>query len=224
VYGFRWERWSALAGVLFVALFAVALALSANSNDNPGELANWLADSGNRDQQFVAWFLFIASALAFLSWLGTLRDMLVRAEGGPGTLSSLVFGPGLVFTALYVAGVSMFAAPAALADESKYKLDPNTAEMFNDAGYLLLVGGVMVAAIMVLSASTAALRTGILPAWLGWVGLIVAVAMLFAVIFVPILVFVAWVLVVSLVMLVAAWRVRGGAVPPPPPRTTTEVG
>jgi hypothetical protein len=221
VYGFRWERWSALAGVLFVALFAVALALSANSNDDPTELANWLADSGNRTQQFVAWFLYIASALAFLSFLGTLRDMLVRAEGGPGTLSSLVFGPGLVFIALYVGGVSMFTAPATLADESKYKLDPNTAEMFNDAGYLLLVAGVMVAAIMVLSASTAALRTGVLPAWLGWVGLVVAVAMLFAIIFIPILVFVGWVLVVSLVMLVAAWRVRGGVAPPPPPATTT---
>jgi hypothetical protein len=224
VYGFRWERWSALAGVLFVGLFAVAFALSSNSDDDPTELANTLADSGNRTQQFVAWFLFIASALAFLSFLGTLRDMLVRAEGGPGTLSSLVFGPGLVFTGLYVAGVSMFTAPAALADESKYKLDPNTAEMFSDAGYLLLVGGVMVAAIMVLSASTAALRTGVLPAWLGWIGLVVAVAMLFAVFFVPILVFVAWVLVVSLVMLVAAWRVRGGAAPLPPAPTTTEVG
>jgi hypothetical protein len=224
VYGFRWERWSALAGVLFAALFAVALALSANSNDNPTELANWLADSGNRNQQFVAWFLYIASALAFLSFLGTLRDMLVRAEGGPGTLSSLVFGPGLVFAGLYVAGISMFTAPATLADESEYKLDPNTAEMFNDAGYLLLVGGVMVAAIMVLSASTAALRTGVLPAWLGWIGLLVAVAMLFAVTFLPILVFVGWVLVVSLVMLVAAWRVRGGTAPPPPVTTTTEVG
>ena len=224
MYGFRWERWSALAGVLFAALFAVALGLSANSNDNPTELANWLADSGNRNQQFVAWFLYIASALAFLSFLGTLRDMLVRAEGGPGTLSSLVFGPGLVFTGLYVAGISMFTAPATLGDESKYTLDPNTAEMFNDAGYLLLVGGVMVAAVMVLSASTAALRTGVLPAWLGWIGLIVAVAMLFAVIFVPILVFVGWVLVVSLVMLVAAWRVRGGTAPPPPVTTTTEVG
>jgi hypothetical protein len=118
----------------------------------------------------------------------------------------------------------MFVAPATLADESNFKLDANTAEMLNDAGYLLLVAGVMIAAIMVLSASTAALRTGVLPAWLGWVGLVVAVGMLFAVFFVPILVFVAWVLVVSLVMLVAAWRVRGGTAPPPPVTTTTSVG
>jgi Domain of unknown function (DUF4386) len=223
VYGYRWERWSALAGVLFVALFIVALGLSSNNDDNPQQLTNWLADSGNRNQQIVAWFLYVASALAFVSFLGTLRDMLVRAESGPGTLSSLIFGSGLVFAALYLAGTSLFAAPATLADEKNFKLDPNTAEMFNDAGYLLIVAGVMVAAIMVLAASTAALRTGVLPGWLGWVGLVVAVAMLFAIFFIPILVFVAWVLVVSLVMLVAAWRVRGGAAAPPAP-TTTEAG
>jgi hypothetical protein len=221
VYGYRWERWSALAGVLFVALFAVALGLSGNTGDNPTEVQQWYADDGNQTKQIVAWFLYVASALAFLSFLGTLRDMLVRAEGGPGTLSSLVFGPGLVFTALYVAGVSLFAAPASLAGDSDFKLDPNAAELVSNAGYFLLVGGVMVASIMVLSASTAALRTGVLPAWLGWVGLVVAVVMLFAVIFFPILVFVGWVLVVSLVMLVAAWRVRGGAAPPPPAPTSS---
>jgi hypothetical protein len=129
-----------------------------------------------------------------------------------------------VFTALYVAGVSLFAAPASLAGDSDFTLDPNVAELVSNAGYLLLVGGVMVASVMVLSASTAALRTGVLPAWLGWVGLVVAVVMIFAVIFIPILVFVGWVLVVSLVMLVAAWRVRGGTAPPPPAPTTTSVG
>jgi hypothetical protein len=224
VYGFRWERWSALAGVLFVALFAVALGLSGNTGDTQSEVQQWYADDGHQTQQIVAWFLYVASALAFLSFLGTLRDMLVRAEGGPGTLSALVFGPGLVFAALYVVGVTLFAAPAALASNSDFKLDPNTAQMFNGAGYFALVAGVMIASILVLSASTAALRTGILPAWLGWVGLIVAVAMLFAIFFVPILVFVGWVLVVSLVMLVAAWRVRGGTAPPPAPaRSSTTV-
>jgi hypothetical protein len=219
VYSFRWERWSAVAGVLFVALFAVALALSANTGDNPSEVQQWYADSGNRTKEFVAWFLYIAAAIAFLSFLGTLRDMLVRAEGGPGTLSALVFGPGLAFTVLLVTGVSLFAAPAALGDENDFKLDPNTAEIFSDAGYFVLVAGGMIASIVVLATSMAALRTGVLPSWLGWVGLIVAVVMLFSVFFVPLLVFLAWVLAVSLVMVVAAWRVRGT-----PPPTTTAVG
>ena len=219
MYSFRWERWSAVAGVLFVALFAVALALSANTGDNPSEVQHWYADSGNRTKEFVAWFLYIAAAIAFLSFLGTLRDMLVRAEGGPGTLSALVFGPGLAFTVLLVTGVSLFAAPAALGDENDFKLDPNTAEIFSDAGYFVLVAGGMIASIVVLATSMAALRTGVLPSWLGWVGLIVAVVMLFSVFFLPLLVFLAWVLAVSLVMVVAAWRVRGA-----PPPTTTAVG
>jgi hypothetical protein len=219
VYSFRWERWSALAGVLFVALFAVALALSANTGDNPSEVQQWYAHSGNRTKEFVAWFLYIAAAIAFLSFLGTLRDMLVRAEGGPGTLSALVFGPGLAFTVLLVTGVSLFAAPAALGGENDFKLDPNTAEIFSDAGYFVLVAGGMIASIVVLATSMAALRTGVLPSWLGWVGLIVAVVMLFSVFFLPLLVFLAWVLAVSLVMVVAAWRVRGA-----PPPTTTAVG
>jgi hypothetical protein len=151
VHGFRWERWSALAGVLFVALFAVALGLSGNTGDTPTEATNWYADDDNQTKTFVAWFLYIGSAIAFLSFLGTLRDMLVRAEGGPGTLSALVFGPGIAFTALYVASVSLFAAPAALADDSDFKVDPNTAEMFSNAGYLTLVSGVMLASIVVLS-------------------------------------------------------------------------
>jgi hypothetical protein len=92
--------------------------------------------------------------------------------------------------------------------------------MFSNAGYLTLVSGVMLASIVVLSASTAALRTGVLPAWLGWTGLVVAVVMLFAVFFIPILIFVAWVLVVSLVMVITPWRVRGKPTPP----TTTAVG
>jgi len=149
------------------------------------------------------------------------REMAAELAGlGADERAALVFGPGIAFTALYVAAVSLLAAPAALAGDSDFKLDPNTAQMFTNAGYLILVSGVMLASILVLSASTAALRTGVLPAWLGWTGLVVAVIMLFAVFFIPILIFVAWVLVVSLLMVVTAWRVRGN----PPPPTTTAVG
>jgi magnesium-transporting ATPase (P-type) len=219
VYGFRWERWSALAGVLFVALFMLGIALSDNSGDTTAKLQSYYGDSGHRTREFVAFFLIVAAGLAFLSFLGTLRAAVMKAEAGPGTLSGLVFGPGIAFVGLFLAGNAISRAPAALADEKNFKLDGNTAELFNDAGYMLFVSGVMVAAIMVLSVSTSALRTGALPAWLGWVGLIVAVTMLFAIVFIPILIFLAWVLAVSLVMVVAASRI--GAAPPP---TSTAVG
>ena len=216
MYGFRWERWSAVAGVLFVALFVIAIAISGNTGDTPAEVRDFYADDGNQAKTFAAFFLLGAAGLAFVSFLGTLRAMLVRAEGGPGTLSALVFGPGVVFVVLMLAGNAAFTAPAALADDTDFSLDPNAAQLLSDLGYLLIVLGVMIASILVLSTSFAALRTGVLPMWLGWAGLIVGVAMLFAVFFIPIFVFVAWVLAVSLVMVVAAWRVRGPAEPTAP--------
>ena len=215
MYGFRWERWSAVAGVLFVALLVIGVAMSGDAGDTPSEVQAYYAESGNRAKEIAAFFLIAAAGLAFLSFLGTLREMLVRAEGGPGTLSALVFGPGVAFTALLLAGSAVSRAPAALAQQEDFTLDSNTAEMFDAAGYLAIVAGVMVASMLVLSASTAALRTGILPAWLAWAGLVIGVSMLFAIYFVPIIAFLAWVLAVSLVMTVAAWRVRSA----PPPTT-----
>lgn len=220
MYGFRWERWSALAGVLFVVLLVIGVAMSGDTGDTPDKVRAYYEEGGNRAKEIAAYFLIAAAGLAFVSFLGTLREMLVRAEGGPGTLSALVFGPGVAFVSLLLAGSAVSRAPAALAETADFTLDPNTAEMFDAAGYLTIVAGMMIASVLVLSASTAALRTGVLPAWLGWAGLIIAVAMLFSIFFVPILAFLAWVLAVSLVLTVAAWRVRTTG-PPPPPTTTT---
>lgn len=220
MYGFRWERWSALAGILFVALFTVGMAMSGTETDTPARVQAWFADSGHQARGFAAFFLVVASGIAFLSFLGTLRNVLMRAEGGPGTLSTLVFGPGVAFVALADAGFAAFTAPSALANDKDFKLDPNTANLVQDLGWFLLVAGVMTASIVVMTTSIAALRMAVLPAWLGWTGLVVAVLMLFAFFWIPILIFLAWVLLVSLVMVVAASRVRGAA----PPPTSTAVG
>jgi hypothetical protein len=74
----------------------------------------------------------------------------------------------------------------------------------------------MVASILVLATSMAALRTSALPAWLGWVGLVVGVSMLFSFYFIPFVAFAAWVLMISLLMIVAAWK----ASPVQPARTS----
>jgi hypothetical protein len=216
VYSFRWERWSWLAGVLFVALFMIALALTGNTGDDPDGVQSYYADSGNQIKQIVAFFLMVAAAIAFISWLGTLRALLVRGEDASGTLTTLVLGSGLVGTALMVGGFGVAAAPAILAHDDKFTLDANTAEMFNAGGYALVVGGTMVASILVLATSMAALRTNVLPAWLGWAGLVAGVSMLFAFYFIPLVVFAAWVLMISLLMIVAAWK----ATPVQPARTS----
>jgi hypothetical protein len=206
VYGFRWERWSATAGVLFVACFMLGLALVSNTGDTTSGVQSFYADSGNRAKEVTAFFFLVAAGIAFLSFLGTLRTMLDRGESGPGTLSGLVFGAGVVSTTLIIAGGSAYAAPALLAGDQDFQLAANTAEALNWIGYLLLVAGVMIASVVVVAASTAALRTGVLPGWLGWTGLVVGVAMLFSIYYFPMIIFAAWILVVSLLMIVTAWK------------------
>lgn len=217
MYGFRWERWSALAGVLFVGCFMLGLALLSNTGDTTSEVQNFYADSGNRAKEVTAFFFMVAAGIAFLAFLGPLRAKLERGETAAGTLTGLIWGSGIVATTLIVAGAAISAAPAMLAGDQDFTLAPNTAEALNWAGYLVLVGGVMTASIVVLSASTAALRTGVFPSWIGWAGLVVAVAMLLSIYYFPMIVFAAWILAVSLLMVVQGWRMAG---PVQPARTS----
>jgi hypothetical protein len=166
-----------------------------------------------------AFFLGVAASLAFLAFLATLREMLLDAEGGrTGTLSALVSGPGIAFVALLNASLALFAAPALLARDDNFTLDGDTAMMFQNGAWLIFVAAVMVASVFVLATSMAALRTGVLPSWLGRAGLIVAVLMLFAFFWIPVLIFLAWTLVASLWMMASAWRTAS------PPTTATEQG
>jgi prepilin signal peptidase PulO-like enzyme (type II secretory pathway) len=64
-----------------------------------------------------------------------------------------------------------------------------------------LLGGGFAALVLVLTASIISLQTGALPQWLAWLGIVAAVVLVFAVIFLPMIALLIWVLAVSIVML-----------------------
>jgi hypothetical protein len=110
-----------------------------------------------------------------------------------------------------MASASLFLARAGAASQDEFEFDPATANMFSNAAYALLVCSTMSGAILVLATSIIGLRTGILPRWTALAGFVVAAVLLFAVLFVPIFVWLAWVLAVSIVLIlrtarVADWR------------------
>ena len=78
--------------------------------------------------------------------------------------------------------------------------------IFQNAAWLVFVAAVIVASVFVLATSMAALRTGVLPSSLGRAGRIVAVLMLFAFFWIPVMIFLAWTIVASLWMMASAWR------------------
>jgi chromate transport protein ChrA len=55
--------------------------------------------------------------------------------------------------------------------------------------------------VLVVATALVSARTGLLPKWLTWLSFVVAATLLFAFMFIPILIFLGWVLVVSIVLL-----------------------
>jgi hypothetical protein len=197
-------RWSPVAGIVFVALWIVTFAVtsgSPESNDSNTKIVSYYADSGHRTRDIVGVFLVLAASLFFIWFLAVLRSRLAAAEGTAGGLTAAAFGAGLVTVALWFAAVTFFAAPSfTRSDTSKFQLDPNTYRWLNDLGYTLWFGGTTIAAVLVVATALLSRRTGLLPTWLTWVSFAVAVTMLVAFLFFPILIFLGWVLVVSIVL------------------------
>jgi hypothetical protein len=206
-----WERWSAASGAVSVVLMAVAFLVGGSSPD-PGdpesEIASYLASDSNQNQNFAAFFVFLAGVLFMVVFLSVLRSRLAAAEGSGGGLAPLAFGSGVASAALWIGAVSFFVAPLAVADDRGALGAPADLYAFStDAGYLMWVGAVVLGALVAWATSAVALRTGLLPRWFAWVGVVVGVICLFAVFFIPAFVYWAWILVASILLL----RRRGGA-------------
>ncbi len=104
--------------------------------------------------------------------------------------------------ALWIGAVSFFVAPLAVASDQESLNDPaGIYALSNSAGYLLWVGAVVVGALVVWATSVVAFKTGLLPRWFAWVGVVVGVICLLAIFFIPAFVYWAWILVGSLLLL-----------------------
>lgn len=222
--GIRWQRWAPASGIAYVVLslvgtFLVPLASDEFSNTDPDEeILSFFADSGNRALEFVSVALIAFAVLFFLWFVSTLRDRLRAVEPEPKGLSALAFGAGVASAALLMAALSVFGAiPAAVDETDRFVLDPNLARVIENVSFLLFVGSTMVASVLVAATSVLALRTAVLPRWLGWVGMAVALALLVAVFFVPIFALWAWVVVVSVVLIARPPMIHPAEQSVPPP-------
>ena len=141
------------------------------------------------------------------SFLGVLRSVLARAEGDPARWTAVGYAAGVASATLLLASrrSSSLRPPRQATTTSLF--DPSTAETFANAGFALLVSSTMAGALLVLATSIVAHKTGFLPGWLALGGFVVAAALLFAIFYLPLFVWLAWVLAVSVVLVVRTARV-----------------
>jgi hypothetical protein len=190
------ERWWAAGGLVFVVLFFTAFVLTGESGDTGSEvLEHYTAQEG---KQIVALFLLAASAIAYLVFVGALRAVLAAAERDPRPLSALGFAGGIVTTCLLFVTAAVLGA---LTDAVGTAEHPEAFYILNSTTYPLVTLGIAASSLLALATGILSLRCGVLPRWVGWVSLIAAPIILIAILFVPIFGFLAWVAIVSVVLL-----------------------
>jgi hypothetical protein len=202
-----WERWGTALGVLAIILWAIAFALAGNSpstDDSDAKIVSWYASKSHQNREVIGFFLFLVGVLCLIGFLSAMRGQLEKAEGAGGAVSRLAFGSGLVSATLWLGAVVFFTAPGfAASDTGASDLAPDTYRLFSDAGYQLWISAAVVGAVTVWAVSALALRTGVLPRWFAWIGIVAGVVQLAAVFFVPALAFWVWVLIAGALL---TWR------------------
>ena len=197
------SRWAPVSGILYVILWALVIfAFEEDQGDSDTEIVAWYADSGNRDMQLATFFMILAASLCFLWFLSILRGRLAHAEGAAGVKTTLAFGAGLVAVTMWTIASAIWISIAfAVDDADEFVVDPNMERLFGVLGYALWFGGTTIALLVVLCVGLVGLRGQLIPKWLAWVSILVAILMLASFAFIPFLIWLGWVLVVSLVWL-----------------------
>jgi hypothetical protein len=202
----RTPRAAAVAGIIFSALLITALVLlrlSAPAHaSNPGA---WLSNSRNRAEVAIALNLIPFAGIAFLWFIGVLRDRIGEREDR--FFATVFLGSGLLFVAMLfvaaaVAGATIAAAGSRLPGADVLVLSRNvTASLLN-------VYAMRMAAVFTLTTVNIARRTRIVSSWLIYAGLACAVVLLVGIGISPWveLVFPAWILALSLEILAVGGR------------------
>ena len=201
----RTPRAAAIAGILFALLYATSFfLLLRQAPGRSGDVVEWLARDG---AYLVTGFdLLPYEGIAFLWFMAVVRDAIGHFEDQ--FFSTLFFGSGVLFLAM----VFLFGALAS-GTLDVYLHEPAIARrgevlelvraVTNEA---LIIYSMRMAGMFTFVLGTIWLRTRLMPRWFAGISFVTALLLLFSVGFSHwmVLVFPAWVLAVSIVLL---WRV-----------------
>jgi hypothetical protein len=220
-HAIRTPRAAALAGIAFSVLFTAALVLVRTAvPSDPADVGSWLSDSSRRGAVLFALGLVPFAGIAFLWFVGVLRARVGDAEDR--FFATAFLGSGLLFVGmLFVAAALAAGLVASTADHADSLVSSGAwAVGQRTTTELMDVYAMRMAAVFTLAISTILVRTGLAPRWLVASGYLVAILLLLTVGFLPWveLAFPAWVLVLSLFVLVTSSHESGSAISTEPRR------
>jgi hypothetical protein len=204
----------AVAGMLFAVLFGVSVTILDNTMaDVARDTGAWL-EVGAGPFKFALGLIPFAG-LFFLWFIAVARERLGRFEDQ--LFATVFLGSGLLFLAMiFGAAASAGAIAASYAkDPSGFLASTTYVYARQIVGQIFQVYALRMAAIFLISQATLWLRTGVMPRWMALLTFPLALLLLFVVAHADwvILVFPAWVLMVSVYILIShlAGRAPGAA-------------
>ncbi len=191
-------RAAAIAGILFSVLLIISLVLIRISvPGNPQDSGEWLSNS--LKIVGVALNLIPFAGIAFLWFIGVVRDRLGSHEDR--FFSTIFLGSGLLFLAMLFTSAavtggiiaSFQVAPRQLIESGIYTFGRTVVYE------IMYVYTMRMAGVWMISTCTLSLRTGIIPRWMAFLGLALALFLLFSMglLYWAPLVFPVWVLLIS---------------------------
>ncbi len=200
-------RAGAIAGIVFSILLIISLVLLRVSVPaDPADAGRWLSASGK--SVTFALNLLPFAGVAFLWFIGVLRDRMGAQEDR--FFATVFLGSGLLFLAMTfassaVAGglmMSYGAIPEKLMDSGIYTFARTISYQFAN------VYAIRMAGVFMISTCTLAIRIGIFPRWMAFLGYALALLLLLSVgnLYWAPLIFPLWALVISVYVLLANLR------------------
>ena len=201
----RTPRAAAVAGIAFAVLLTTALVLVRLAvPSDPNEAGDWVTDGHRRDAVILALNLLPFAGIAFLWFIGVVRDRIGQAEDR--LFATVFLGSGLLFIAmLFATGAIAGGLVLTTSDRSADEVWPFGRHIIFA---LFSVYAMRMAAVFAISTTTIATRLRLAPRWLTVLGLATGAILLLTAGALPWveLVFPTWVLVFSIYILVESFR------------------
>ena len=216
----RTPRAAAVAGIAFSMLLAAALVLLRLSVPaQPRAAGAWLTDPGRRAAVTIALNLIPFAGIAFLWFIGVLRDRIGDREDR--FFATVFLGSGLLFVGMLFVAAAVAGGLIAAAARPSGPPGADTLALGRDVTTTLLnIYSMRMAAVFTLTTVTIARRTGIVSRWLTVAGIVAALVLLVGVGISPWveLLFPAWILALSVDILTAGRKLSLGSTGMAPPR------
>jgi len=212
----RTPRAAGVAGIIFALLLVASFLLvrSPSADLTDAETISWFKDELASNLTVTGLYLIPFAGVAFLWFIAVVRDRIGRFEDK--FFSTIFLGSGLLFIAMVFAGMAVggslvaghrFYGEAVFPDADLIR---STRAL---AATLIFVYGAKMAGVFVMVTNTIAFRVRLFSRWVALLGLLVGLVLLFNVGFniALVAVFPAWVMFLSIYLLVTAPRLKARA-------------